>query len=302
MFGSIFSRGPKVSRPVVAAATAGNLNYPGTPIVVQPPQVPGQGDPSQTIFRMLQEIAATTVGGNFFNAIQAAGKQIGVRYAGPNNNQAAGAVRGYVLLRQYHDSGNAAQFGAELQYSLNALRLSTGHDTAWVAEQLHRLSFRGWQNVMLRPFQTPPRPPVVAGPGGAKPLPQTPPQLIAGMIGQWVAGNGLPSLDQADALMLVLQDYLRPGLGCVTKINFDPHKEIVNGVARPAHCGLFHELVHAYYNALGRQLGREDSLAEGNGGRLFEMMAVGLGPFANAPFTENAFRAEIGVVLRNTYP
>lgn len=304
MFGSIFSRGPKISRPVIAP-TVGNMAYPGTPIVVQPPTVPGQGDPSQTIFRMLQEIGATTVGGAFFLALQAAGKQIGVRYGGTNNNQAFGAVRGYVLLRQHHDSGNAAQFGAELQAALTALQLATGHDTAWVADQLYRLSFRTWTNAAptLRPFQNPPRPaaPVVAV-GAARPVPPTPPQLIAAMIAQWVAGNGLPSLDQADALMILLQDYLNPGLGCATRITFDPHKDIVAGVARPPHCGLFHELVHAYYNALGRQLGREDSLAEGNGGRLFEMMAVGIGPFTAATFSENAFRTELGVVLRNTYP
>lgn len=302
-FSDLFHRSPKVGAPV-ATPTVANINYPYAPIVIQPPQMAGPGgDPSQTIYRMLEEIRSFPVGAQFFMALSAADKQIGVRYAGPANNQAAGGVRGYVLLRQKHDAQNAVGFGLELQHTLNNLQVATGNGIPWVAQQLYQQQVTTWTNGQIRPFSNPPRP-VAAPHGGAgpKPLPQTPPQIIADMINTYLAGTALPSRNEADAIMLVLEDYLNPGAGVATRIYFDPHKEVVNGMARPPHCGLFHELTHAYYNALGRQLGREDSLDEGNGGRLFELMAVGLGPFATRPFSENAFRTALGVPLRLSYP
>ncbi len=302
-FADLFRRGPSVGAPVATTTTA-NLAYPYAPIVIQPPMVAGQGDPSQTIFRMLEEIRSFPVGAQFFMALSAADKQIGVRYAGPNNNQAAGGVRGYVLLRQKHDAQNAVGFGQELQQTLNNLQAATGNGIPWVAERLYYQQVATWNNQQVRPYRNP-APPVVAAPhggNGTKPLPQTPPTIIAGLINAYLAGTALPSRDEADAIMLVLEDYLNPGAGVATRIYFDPHKEVVNGMTRPPHCGLFHELTHAYYNALGRQLGREDSLDEGNGGRLFELMSVGLGPFATRPFSENAFRTALGIPLRLSYP
>jgi hypothetical protein len=301
---NLFNRGPNIGAPVPVAGPGVNVNYPHAPIVIQPAALPmpGGGNATATIYRMLDEIRAFPVGNNFFQALTANGKQIGVRYAGPNNNQAAGAVRGYVLLRQQHDSGNAAGFGAELQLTIQNMQVATGNGIPWLADQLYRQDVTTWANGQLRPLGNPPRPPVGPGVGMARPLPPTPPQIIQGMINNWIAGGGLPTRDEVDALLLVLEPWLRPGLGCATRINFDPHKEIVAGVQRPPHCGLFHELVHAYYNGSGRQLGREDSLNEGNGGRLFELMAVGMGPFAAKPFHENAFRAAVGAPLRNAYP
>lgn len=300
-FTNLFRPGPRVGAPVTAVTTA-NINYPHAPIVIQPPAVPGQGDPSQTIVRILEEIRAFPVGAQFFMALQAAGKQIGVRYAGPNNNQAAGSVKGYVLLRQKHDAGDAAGFGQELQNTLNNLQAVTGNDNRWVAQQLYLQTVTTWANGQIRPYGNPQRPPAPPRGPGARPLPQTPPQIIEGMLNTYLAGTTLPDRDEADAIMLVLENYLNPGTGVVTRVSFDPHKEIVNGRFRPPHVGLFHELMHAYYNALGRQLGREDSLNEGNGGRLFELMAVGMGPFAARPFSENAFRTALGVPLRTSYP
>jgi hypothetical protein len=44
------------------------------------------------------------------------------------------------------------------------------------------------------------------------------------------------------------------------------------------------------YNAGGLQLGREDSSEESAGGRLFELMSVGLRPFHTERYSENALR------------
>ena len=105
-------------------------------------------------------------------------------------------------------------------------------------------------------------------------------------------------------VMLVLEPWARSGTGVGTRINYDPHKDSSGGLPRPPHAALFHELVHALYNAGGNQLGREDSSIETAGGRLFELMAVGLPPFDTRPFSENMFRAAWpgGCSPRRAYP
>lgn len=291
---SLFSRKPKVSAPTPVPQATANVQYPHAPIVIQPSAMtlPTGAHYTLTVQRILDEINAFPVGQNFFAALTAAGKQIGVKYGGPNNNQAAGGPRGYVLLRMRHDSGNAAGFGQELQITLQNMQRAAGHDINWLAHQLYSTSLPLWSGgTRSSPFrQLPPMPAGPPRPGG-RALPMTPPQRIVHEVNQWIAGARLPSRDEVDVLLLVLRDWVNPGPGVVTRVDFDPLKTVAAGVNRAPHIALFHELVHAYYNALGRQLGREDSLNENNGGRLFELMSVGLGPFATAPFSENAFRA-----------
>jgi hypothetical protein len=276
-------------------------------IILQPPAaaLPGGANPVTTTYRMLDEIGTFASGIALFQAINNAGRQVGVRYMGPNANQAAGGVPGYKLLRRHHDVGNPIAFGLELQATINTMNLATGNGIPWVANQLYQQLVPTWANGTIRPFQNPPMPPrapMIGGNRGA--APPTPPAAIAGMLNAWIAGTApaLPTRDQIDAIMMVLEPWLANGPGCATRIQFDPHKVIVNGTARPPHCGLFHELMHAYYNSIGGQLGREDSLDENNGGRLFECMAVGLGVFGARPLSENVFRAEMNVALRLSYP
>lgn len=286
-----FNRKPKISAPVPVTQAAGNVRYPHAPIVIQPSHLalPSGANYTQTVLRMLDEINSFPIGQNFFQALTAIGRDIGVKYAGPNTNQAFGGARGYVRLRLHHDAGSAAAFGPELQATITNMQHASGHDINWLAGQLYTVQVPTWAGGMLpSPFRSLPVIPV--GPG-ARALPMTPPQRIGHRLNQWINGVGLPSRDEMDGLMLVLRDWVNPGVGLVTRIEFDPLKVLVGGVARAPHIALFHEMVHAYYNGLGRQLGREDSLNEGNGGRLFELMAVGLGPFATEPFSENAFRA-----------
>jgi hypothetical protein len=58
--------------------------------------------------------------------------------------------------------------------------------------------------------------------------------------------------------------------------------------------------VHAYYNAAGSQLSQEDSTTE-DVGRYFELMAVGLPPFAGRPYHENAMRNWFANLPRTQY-
>ncbi len=94
-----------------------------------------------------------------------------------------------------------------------------------------------------------------------------------------------------DVLSLVLEPYMTAGIGTPSRIRYMPDvRESQNG-ERPPEVALFHELVHAYYNATGRQLGGEESLGgEQMGARLFELMAMGLPPFEDRQFHENRLR------------
>jgi Effector protein len=228
-------------------------------------------------------------------AISAFGKRQVIAYGGPNNNQAAGGgLACYKRLRRYHDSGDNANFAAELQATI----VSSTQNKRWLADQCYRKNLALWSGASttspMRNIPQPPRPP------GA--LPRTPVDLAEALIDTWLAATALPTRDEMDIVCLVLEPWLANGNGANTLVNYDPHKVVASGLSRPPQVALFHELVHAYYNAMGGQLGREDSLNEGNGGRLFELMSVGLPPFDTRPYGENQFRNVLGVALRTQYP
>lgn len=298
-----FSRTPKISKPVPVFHAAAPVRYPNTMIEIRPSAqtLPGGGNYTDTVFRHLMEIESTPVGAALLTELGRIGKTQTILYAGPNSNQAAGGLGGYKKLRKAHDQGDKVAFAAELAATL----LVCPHDKQWLAKQLYDTPIHTWTGAVLpSPFRNPKRvaPPVL--PGAAKPQPTTPIQLAVSSIDAWLAGTTIPEVDQMDVLTTVLQPWLRSGNGCGTRINYDPHKDSAGGLPRPPHAALFHELVHAYYNACGDQLGREDSSLESAGGRLFELMSVGLVPFDTRQFSENKFRAEWpgGCALRAKYP
>jgi len=252
-------------------------------------------DYAQTVFQHLNEIQGFVVGQAFLTAMAAFGKRQVLVYGGPNNNQAAGGgVSAYKRLRRFHDRNENANFAAELLATINA----SPHDKAWLADQCYRQDLPLWSAAnAMSPFRGLPQPP-----RAARALPKTPVQLAEDLIDSFLAGAALPTRDQMDILCLVLEPWLVNGTGTNTLINYDPHKVVASGTHRPPQVALFHELVHAYYNAAGGQLGREDSLNEDNGGRLFELMSVGLPPFDTRPYSENAFRHALGVSNRAQYP
>lgn len=300
---SWFTRTTKVGRPQAAPQVGGNIPFKNYGVIVQPglQPLPTGNDSRQTILQHLAEIEAFAPGLALFQAILATGKQVGVKYAGPLNNQAAGTARGYYILRMKHDAQDNLGFSQELALAIGKMT-AAGHDMNWLANQLYNVTIPTWNGgSMLSPYRTAP---LVVPPGQAvaRPMPQTPIVTITAQINAYIAQTARPSNDEMDAIMLVLEPWLTPGLGCATRVDYDPNKVIVNGQMRPAQCGLFHELTHALYNVQGRQLGREDSANEGNGGRLFEAAAVGFGPFAARAISENAYRAALGVLPRGSYP
>jgi len=298
----LFGKKSRIGRPVPVAPPVGDVLFPGTTVFVRNSAIPQTGGQyAPTVLRHLADIQGIPVGQDFLQAISALGKRQVIRYHMPNGNQAAGGgVTTYKLLRRYHDAGEPAKFAAELQQTLTL----SGHDKRWLADQCYRTLLPRWSGANSpSPFSNlphPPRTPVM--PSQAKSLPPTPVDLAERLLDIWLAGTTLPDNDQMDILCLVLEEWLRNGTGTNTLVDYDPHKVVVAGLERPPQVALFHELVHAYYNAAGGQLGREDSVDEANGGRLFELMAVGLPPFDTRPYSENQFRRAIGVGLRARYP
>ena len=123
---------------------------------------------------------------------------------------------------------------------------------------------------------------------------------IVRKINDWRGGKLLPSIAQYDLVTKILEKHQDGGGGCNCMIGYDPN----NDNNRPAHVGLYHELVHAFYSVKGINLGREDSSSEHGGGRHFEQMSVGLPPHDNKRFSENKYRAALNpaVTLRQQYP
>jgi hypothetical protein len=313
---SIFNRN-KVSKPHRVDTVDNQRHmYGGTRIQVQS-QVIAQtgGDYKAIVFQHLDDINSFPIGQQFLHALSQSGKTVLIVYGGPNNNQAAGSIAGYVMLRRYHDQLDRNQFANELQQTLQRAGLSTRQ----LADQLVNTRLNNWAggftpNPLRKPPPVPPKPPSLGGPppvppkppslGGRPLVPPKPNWLSADFkIRQWLDGSAMPTRDEMDVLMLTLpRDAIQKGPGVGTRINYDPHKTVAGGVPRPPQVALFHELMHAYYNGKGAQLGREDSLDENNGGRLFELMAVGMPPFDSRRFSENKFRTAVGVGLRPRYP
>jgi len=286
----------KVGAPVATTLPAGDIQLPGTTVFVRNAVIAQTGGQyARSVLQHLNEIQGFVVGQAFLAAMSAFGKRQVIVYGGANNNQAAGGgVAAYKRLRRYHDRNENANFAAELLATINA----STHTKAWLADQCYHMDLPLWSGAATTsPFRGLPQPA-----RAPRALPRTPVDLAEDLIDTFLAGTALPTRDQMDILCLVLEPWLVNGGGSNTLINYDPHKVVAAGTHRPPQVALFHELVHAYYNAAGGQLGREDSLNEDNGGRLFELMSVGLPPFETRPYSENAFRQALGVQDRTQYP
>jgi hypothetical protein len=123
--------------------------------------------------------------------------------------------------------------------------------------------------------------------------------VVADEIQGWLQATDHPDDLEMDVLALALEPYLDRGAGADVRITYDPN--YVLGI-RPPKVGLFHELVHAYYFAKGKNLGLCDSSNVAHGGRYFELMAVGMPPFQGRRFSENQMRALCSCPPRTQYP
>jgi hypothetical protein len=92
-----------------------------------------------------------------------------------------------------------------------------------------------------------------------------------------------------NAIIIALEPHSDPGKGAGSRIGWNIDDDFVMNKERPPVIGLAHELVHAFFNAKGRQPGWN---VERPSTVLFEYKCVGLGPWKEAPISENAIRTE----------
>jgi hypothetical protein len=246
------------------------LKYPNTNIWINTRNAV-QNDYAMVVAQHIGEIAVKLP--HFLGDLTATGKKITIFYAA--QNMCRGGINGQVKLRQEHSSvelggwGNRPNFAAELQQTIQ----NSGHDVKWLAGQLCGATLHTWT-------------------GGVATNPFTTVNATENKVNAWLAGdtsiNGShPTAAEMDLLVMALQDWLTKGNGCDSGIYYNPTLT----VGRPAQIGLFHEFVHAYYSAKGKQLGLEDSSSDLNGGRHFELMAMGLTPYHNKKYSENKLRS-----------
>lgn len=113
-------------------------------------------------------------------------------------------------------------------------------------------------------------------------------------VAGWIAGNPLPArLSQRAqnhalvATLAALRDVSPSANGAESVIGWNPYASNPLNLSRPPAIGLAHELIHAYYSGLGQQLGRDFGHPSTV---LFEFLCVGLGPWDEAPISENGIR------------
>jgi hypothetical protein len=266
--------------PVPAPALAQTTPYPGTNIVIRDNGAYQNGNFTAKVTADLNQVQHVL--GNAFMTAPPGKKQTIIFDHGLN--YCRGGNAGYTELRDMHQSADRARFGQEL----NVAMTHAGVSAQALATQLLNAQLPHWNNTQTpSPFQA-------DGQAGTE----------AKITGWLAATSALPSYDEVDVISIVLEASLRAGPGCGVIIAYDPDLQNAGAGAgaRPPAVALAHELTHAYYYARGTQMGTEDSSSELSGGRLFELMAVGMAPFTAGPYSENRMRAASGVGPRTQYP
>jgi hypothetical protein len=271
---------PAVVPVAPAPAAAQNTPYPGTNIVIRDNGAYQNGNFTAKVTADLNQVEHV-LGINFMTAPP--GKRQTIIFD-HGLNYCRGGNAGYTELRDMHQSADRARFGQELNVGMTHAGLSAQA----LATQLLNTQLPHWDNTQtVSPFQA-------DGQAGTE-----------AKLAAWLAGTSpLPSYDEVDVISIVLEGSLRAGPGCGVIIAYDPDLANAGGGAgaRPPAVALAHELTHAYYYARGTQMGTEDSSSELSGGRLFELMAVGMAPFGARAHSENRMRAASGVGPRVQYP
>ncbi|MGQ0697761.1 MAG: M91 family zinc metallopeptidase [Panacagrimonas sp.] len=275
------------------------IKYPDSTIEIEVPEdqwawnSKKNGKYQKVISNLLDQIRNTVVGLDFIHALSFLNKKQTIGFRGPDGCACAAGSAQYHKLR---NANERTPFATELELTLLHPSIgagSLGNGILWLANELIDLKVPGWiPTNVVRPFPLDKR----VGMGRVSTA-----QAIYGKIRRWLDKD--PSLgrtrDETDALMLALRKYLRPGGGTGSFVSFDPLKLSTKNGPRPPAVALFHELVHSYHNARGRQLGLEGNEEEGS--RLYETLCIGLPPFAAERFTENAIRHALKCPDRKQY-
>jgi Effector protein len=281
----------------VGAPTMGALRYRGSAIELRPPEIPypGPGTFQLAAAQHLERIERTVgLGDDLIQALMRSGRSIKIKY-GTLNWARVGMGGLFELCYQYFNNNSSPQaderparnpgqyreFADELRNTMTR----GGYTPQLLAERLSRATLYSWTDGVAAEY------PFMNGPARMSV------EQIRAKVEAWVAGDLYPSTAQWDLASKALEPFLRTGEGSNVLISYDP----LNDVGRPAHVGLFHELVHAYYSATGTQLGMEDSASENGTGRHFEQQSCGFAPHDSKPFSENRYRQAVGCPKRVAY-
>lgn len=255
------------------------------------------------VLRDLETIESKAVGKQLLDALNAANHDTAIYYQRGGNMARTQPAGQYELVWAYHNSAANSRAGVdpygERVSDNNARWYATFADEFAIAIQAYVGGKVALAKALLKAT-------LYSWQGNALPNPMCGTKVklseqrtyVEGKIDLWLAGTTLPSFDQADLLVQVMEPYLRAGGGGRVRVYYDP----ALSAGRPAHVGLVHELVHSYYTVYGKQLGVEDSSSELSGGRHFELMSVGLPPYQNRPFSENKYRQAVACPARGSYP
>jgi len=138
---------------------------------------------------------------------------------------------------------------------------------------------------------------------GIPPVVPANPGVTEEQVARWVEHNGDIWADHSNfaacnqiknAIIVALYDHAASGTGAASTIEYSLGDLNPKNAERPPAIGLGHELVHAYYNLRGEQPGDEVGTFSTI---LFEYRCVGLGPWAGAPISENAIRAQWALAI-----
>src|SRR5262245_42272421 len=268
------------------------------------------GDYVNCVMNHLRTIKSTPPGNQFFAKLTEANNNVTITYSNGSTNTSGPSLKACKWLRKCFINQDQAPASLELKKALDnaAIPRNGGNDQVWFCEQLLSTPVYHWdpqQNGFNgHPFN----------PQGYQPLTSQFTQLRTGLmatVDRWkdgaepvastpsAAGSAETDPLKADLVLLVLERFLTNGPGGKSVIRYDPLKTETS-YPRPPEVGLFHELIHAFYNSQGAQLSPQRSDSE-TGGRYFELMAVGLEPFQDRPFSENKIRPYFNCQHRPKY-
>ncbi len=106
----------------------------------------------------------------------------------------------------------------------------------------------------------------------------------------WITADASPSRDDYFKIVAHYYEYFPTGIGADTVVVCAP----ADDPASPDYIQLGHEMIHAWRMMTGRRIVGTNMWEE-------EAMTVGLSPFANLRFTENALRRDAKLPARLKY-
>jgi len=245
--------------------------------------------------RSLDKIAQTGAGVVLLTAIQvnfnARGNRVVIRSGAASLCRGGGNANRTLLAQQILDGGTAAGVGAEINACLTAAGQAGNH--AWLATRINNTPIYNIQGA------------VSVAPSNLGITPADVSNWINNNTWPTVAAGAVPINDLSRAVLTALWIGAkhRPGNGTSALVEWNTNSASITlttgtVMRRSKSISLAHELVHACRDGQGLQVGIDNGHATT---ALYEYMCVGLGIWANEPFSENQIRSDWHQVVKNSF-